>query len=108
MLTTRLAAATIIYTFTANSLYILLLQMLNCTRVISSHINDAHNYIDHMQLHTYLIRNRTLHVVNNHMHLAVAILSGKKNEVVKQCYMLLAAQHDFRISVNKQLLETGV
>ena len=34
--------------------------------------------IDHMQLRAYLIRNRAPNVINTHMHLAVAILSGKK------------------------------
>ena len=42
-----------------------------------------------MQLHAYLIRNQVLHVIKNHVHLTVAILSGKKNEVVRQCYVLL-------------------
>ena len=36
--------------------------------------------IDHMQLRAYLIRNQVPHVINNHMHLTVAILSGKKNK----------------------------
>ena len=36
-----------------------------------------------MQLRAYLIINRAPHVINSHMHLAVAILSGKKNEVVR-------------------------
>ena len=31
-----------------------------------------------MQLRAYLIRNRAPHVINSHVHLAVAILSGKK------------------------------
>ena len=39
--------------------------------------------IDHMQLCAYLIRNQVPHVINSHMHLAVAILTGKKNEVVR-------------------------
>ena len=34
--------------------------------------------IDHMQLRAYLIRNWAPHAINSHMHLAVAILSGKK------------------------------
>ena len=62
-----------------------------------------------MQLHAHLIRNRMLHVINKHVHQTVAILSGKKNEVVRQCYVLLTAQHDFRIYMNRQLLdEAGV
>ena len=66
-------------------------------------------FIDHMQLHAYLIRNRALHVINNHVHLTIAILSGKINEVVRQCYVLLTARHDFRIYMNRQLLdEAGV
>ena len=36
------------------------------------------NRIDHMQLCAYLTRNRAPHVINSHMRLAVAILSGKK------------------------------
>ena len=32
-----------------------------------------------MQLRAYLIRNRAPHVINSHVHQAVAILSGKKN-----------------------------
>ena len=58
-----------------------------------------------MQLRAYLIRNWVPHVINNHMHVAVAILSGKKNEVVRQCYALLTVRHDFRIYMNKQLLD---
>ena len=62
-----------------------------------------------MQLRAYLIRNRTLHVIDSHVHLIVAILSGKKNEVVRQCYVSLTAWHDFRIYMNRQLLnEAGV
>ena len=65
--------------------------------------------IDHMQLRAYLIRNQTPHVINNHVHLTVAILSDKKNKIVRQCYMLLTAQHDFRVYMNRQLLdETAV
>ena len=65
--------------------------------------------IDYMQLRTYLIRNRAPHVINNHMHLTVVILSGKKNEVVRQCYVLLTARHDFCVYINRQLLdEAGV
>ena len=47
--------------------------------------------IDHMQLRAYLIRNQVLHVINSYVHLAVAILSGKENEVVRYCYVLLIA-----------------
>ena len=36
--------------------------------------------IDHMQLYAYLIRNRAPHVINNQVHVAVAILSGKRME----------------------------
>ena len=62
-----------------------------------------------MQLHAYLIRNHALHVINNHVHVTVAILSGKKNEEVRQCYMLLTARNDFCIYMNRQLLnEAGV
>ena len=62
-----------------------------------------------MQLRAYLIRNRAPHVINNHVHLTVAILSGKKNEVVRQCYVLLTARHDFRVYMNRQLFdEAGV
>ena len=61
--------------------------------------------IDHMQLWAYLIRNRAPHVINSHVHLAVAILSGKKNEVVRQCYLLLTAQHDSHVYMNRQLLD---
>ena len=65
--------------------------------------------IDHMQLHAYLIINRVPHVINSHVHLAVAILSGKKNEVVRQCYVLLTAPHDFHVYMNTQLLdEAGI
>ena len=59
--------------------------------------------IDHMQLRAYLITNRALHVINGHVHLAVAILSGKKNKVMRQCYVLLTAQHDSRVYMNRQL-----
>ena len=45
-----------------------------------------------MQLRAYLIRNRATHVINSHVHVAVAILSGKKNEVARQCYVLLTAR----------------
>ena len=34
--------------------------------------------IDHMQLRAYLIRNQAPHVINSHVHQAVAILSGKR------------------------------
>ena len=61
-----------------------------------------------MQLPAYLIRNRALHVINNHVHLTVAILSGKKNKIVRQCYVLLTAQHDFRVYINRQLLDEAV
>ena len=61
-----------------------------------------------MQLPDYLIRNRAPHVINNHMYLTVAILRGKKNEVVRQCYVLLTARHDFRIYMNRQLLDEAV
>ena len=61
--------------------------------------------IDHMQSRGYLITNRATHVINNHVHLALAIFSGKKNEVVRWCYVLLTARHDFRIYMNRQLLD---
>ena len=61
-----------------------------------------------MQLHAYLIRNRVPHVINNHVHVAVAILSGKKNEVVRQCYALLIVRHYFRVYMNRQLLDEAV
>ena len=61
--------------------------------------------IDHMQLRAYLIRNRGAAC---HVHVAVAILSGKKNEVVRQCYALLTVRHDFRIYMNRQLLDEAV
>ena len=61
-----------------------------------------------MQLRAYLIRNRALHVINNHVHVAVAILSGKKNEVVRQCYALLTARHDSRAYKNRQVLDEAV
>ena len=61
-----------------------------------------------MQLRGYLIRNWTPHVINSHVHLAVTILSGKKNKVVRQCYVLLAVQHDFHVYMNRQLLEEVV
>ena len=64
--------------------------------------------IDHMQLRTYLIRNRAPHVINNHMHLTVAILSGKKNKIVRQCYVLLTARHDSHVYMNRQLLDEAV
>ena len=64
--------------------------------------------IDHMQLRAYLIRNRAPHVINNHVHVAVAIWSGKKNEVVRQCYALLTVRHDFCIYMNRQLLDEAV
>ena len=61
--------------------------------------------IDHMQLHAYLIRNRAPHVINSHVHQAVAILSSKNNEVVRQCNVLLTARHDSRVYMNRQLLD---
>ena len=61
--------------------------------------------IDHMQLRAYLIRNRAPHVINSHVHQAVAILSGKKNKVMRQSYVLLVVRHDFNICINRQLLE---
>ena len=48
------------------------------------------------------------HVINNHMHLTVAILSGKKNKLVRQYYVLLTAQHDFCVHMNRQLLDEAV
>ena len=56
-----------------------------------------------MKLRAYLIRNRAPHVINSHMHLAVAILSGKKNKVVRQWYVLLTARHDSHVYMNRQL-----
>ena len=64
--------------------------------------------IDHMQLCAYLIRNQAPHVINNHVHLTVTILSGKKNKIVRQCYVLLTAQHDFCVYMNRQLLDEAV
>ena len=64
--------------------------------------------IDHVQLRAYLIRNQAPHVINNHMHLSVAILSGKKNKIVRQCYVLLTAQHDFCVCMNRQLFDEAV
>ena len=64
--------------------------------------------IDHMQLRAYIIRNWAPHVINNHMHVAVTILIDKKNEVVRQCYALLTVRHDFRIHMNRQLLDEAV
>ena len=61
--------------------------------------------VDHMQLHAYLIRNRAPNVINSHVHQAVAILSGKKNKVMRQSYVLLVVQHGFNICINRQLLE---
>ena len=58
-----------------------------------------------MQLRAYFIRNRAPQVINNHVHLTVAILSDKRNEVVRQCYVLLTARHDFRVYINRQLLD---
>ena len=62
-------------------------------------------YIDHMQLRTYLIRNQAPHVINGHVHHVVAILSGKTNKVVKQNYVLLVVRHDFNICINRYLHE---
>ena len=53
--------------------------------------------IENMQLCVYLIRNQAPHVINSHVHLAVAILSGKKNEVVRQ-YVLHVAHSSVRFS----------
>ena len=64
--------------------------------------------IDHMQLRAYLIRNRAPNVINSHVHQAVAILSGKKNKVMRQSYVLLVVRHDFNICINRQLLEEAV
>lgn len=61
--------------------------------------------IDHMQLHTYLIRSRVPHVINSHVHQTVAILSGKKNKVMRQSYMLLVIRLDFNTFMNRQLLK---
>ena len=58
-----------------------------------------------MQLRAYLIRNRAANVINSHVHQAVAILSGKKNKVMRQSYVLLVVWHDFNICTNRQLLE---
>ena len=58
-----------------------------------------------MQLRTYLTRNWALHVINSHVHLAVAILSGKKNEVARECYVLLTARYDSHVYMNRQLLD---
>ena len=61
--------------------------------------------IDHMQLYAYLIRNLEPHIINSHVHQAVAILSGKKNKVMRQSYVLIVVRHDFNICINRQLLE---
>ena len=61
--------------------------------------------IDHMKLRANLIRNWAPHVINSHVHRAVAILSGKKNKVMRQSYVLLVVRHDFNICINRQLLE---
>ena len=62
-------------------------------------IETREKFIDHMHLRAYLIRSRAPHVVKNHVHLAVTILSGRKDEVVMQCYVLLAVRHNFHISI---------
>ena len=49
---------------------------------ISQNYNNT-KIIDLMQLRAYLIRNQAPHVINSHVHLAVAILSGEKIEVVR-------------------------
>ena len=45
------------------------------------------------------------HVINSHVHQAVAILSGKKNKVMRQSYVLLVVRHDFNTCMNRQLFE---
>ena len=54
------------------------LRSVNCS-LKQLHARPAIFAIDHMQLRAYLIRNRAPNVINNHVHVAVAILSGKKN-----------------------------
>ena len=61
--------------------------------------------MDHMQSRAYLIRKRAPHVINNHVHLTVAILSGKKNKVVRKYYVLITVQHEFHVYMNRQLLD---
>ena len=63
---------------------------MNLTKGMISHM---HEQIDHTQLRAYLIRNQALHVINNHVHLTVPILSGKKNKVVRQCYSIRVAHN---------------
>ena len=61
-----------------------------------------------MQLRTYLIRNRAPHVINSHVHQAVAILSGKTikwSGRAGQSYVLLVVRHEFNTYINRQLLE---
>ena len=58
-----------------------------------------------MQLQAYLIRNWVPHIINSHVHQVVAILSGKKNKVMRQSHVLLVVWHDFNICMNRQLLE---
>ena len=58
-----------------------------------------------MQLCTYLIRSWANHIINSHVHQAVAILSDKMNEVMRQSYVLLVVRHNLNICVNRQLLE---
>ena len=64
--------------------------------------------IDHIQLRAYLIRNGAPHVISNYVHLTVAILSGKKNKIVRQCYVLLTARHDSYVHMNRKLLDEAV
>ena len=63
------------------------------------------DFVDHMQLRAYLTRTRAPHVINSHVHLAVAILSGKKKYVVRPCDVLLTARHDSCVYMNGQLLD---
>ena len=56
-------------------------------------------------MHAYLIIKQASHVFSNLMHLAIAIMSGKKNEVVRLSYALLTPEQDFNINMNRQLIK---
>ena len=64
-----------------------------------------------MQLCNYLSRNQVLHVItdviNSHLYQAVAVLSGKTNELMGQSCVLLVVWHDFNICMNRQLATWG-
>ena len=61
-------------------------------------------YRPYVVIRAHLIRNWAPHVINSYVHLAVSILSGKKNEVVRLCYVLLVVRHDFRIYMNEEVV----